>query len=120
MGKPRPTNATGVDVTLSVVDSNGNYRTIGKTTADSDGFYSFNWVPDIEGKYTVYASFDGSESYWPSHAVTAFNVEAAPAPSATTTTSVSQSPMELYFVGSTVAIIIAIAIVGLMILRKKA
>ncbi len=120
MQKPRPTNVTGVTVTLSVVDSNGNYRTIGATTADADGFYSYNWMPDIDGQYTVYATFEGSESYWPSHAVTAFNVDAAPAPSATTTTSVNQSPMELYFVGSTVAIIIAIAIVGLMMLRKKA
>ena len=120
MGKPRPTNATGVTVDISVVDANGNYRSIGTTTADSDGFYSYNWVPDIEGKYTVYASFGGSESYWPSHAVTAFNVDPAPAPSATTNTVVSQPPFELYFVGSTVAIIVAIAIVGLMMLRKKA
>jgi hypothetical protein len=77
-------------------------------------------MPDIDGQFQVYATFEGSESYWPSHAVTAFNVEAVSAPSATTTTSVSQSPMELYFVGSIVAIIVAIAIVGLMMLRKKA
>ncbi len=106
--------------TLSVVDSNGNYRTIGTTTADADGFYSYNWMPDIDGQYKVYATFEGSESYWPSHAVTAFNVDPAPAPSATTNTVVSQPPFELYFVGSTVAIIVAIAIVGLMMLRKKA
>ena len=30
---------------------------------------AFNWKPDIEGKYTVSASFGGSESYWPSHAI---------------------------------------------------
>ena len=120
MDKPRPTNATGVTVTLSVVDSNGNYRTIGKANADSDGFYSYSWMPDIDGQFQVYATFEGSESYWPSHAVTAFNVDPAPAPSAITNTVVSQPPFELYFVGSTVAIILAIAIVGLMMLRKKA
>jgi hypothetical protein len=49
---PRPTNATGVTVNISVVDANGNYRDIGTTTSDADGFYSFNWMPDIEGKYT--------------------------------------------------------------------
>ena len=87
MQKPRPTNVTGVTVTLSVVDANGNYRTIGTTTADADGFYSYNWMPDIDGQYTIYATFEGSESYWPSHAVTAFNVDATPAPSATTTQS---------------------------------
>ena len=39
MQKPRPTDTTGVPVTLSVVDSNGNYREIGTTTSDADGFY---------------------------------------------------------------------------------
>ena len=34
MQKPKPTNVTGVPVTLSVIDSNGNYRSIGTTTTD--------------------------------------------------------------------------------------
>ena len=83
MQKPRPVDATGVPVTLSVVDANGNYREIGTVTSNADGFYSLNWKPDIEGTYTVYASFAGSESYWPSHAVSAFAVDSAvatPAP----------------------------------------
>ncbi len=57
MQKPRPTDATGVPITLSVVDANGNYRDIGTTTSNADGFFAFNWKPDIEGQYTVYASF---------------------------------------------------------------
>ena len=57
MQKPRPTNTIGVPVTLTVVDANGNYREIGTTTSDSDGFFSFNWKPDIDGKYIAYASF---------------------------------------------------------------
>ena len=60
---------------MSVVDSNGNYR-IGTTTSN-DGFFNLNWKPDIEGQYTVYASFVGSESYWPSHAITSFVVDSA-------------------------------------------
>ena len=40
MQQARPTDAKGVPVTLSVVDSNGNYREIGTTTT-SDGFFSF-------------------------------------------------------------------------------
>ncbi len=55
MEKPRPTNVTGVTVTLSVIDSNGNYRDIGTTIANADGFYSFNWKPDIDGKFSVYS-----------------------------------------------------------------
>src|SRR6202142_4537717 len=35
MQKMKPTNATGLPVTLSVVDANGNQRVIGTTTSDS-------------------------------------------------------------------------------------
>ena len=117
MQKPKPTNTTGVLVTLSVVDANGNYREIGTTTT-SDGFFSLNWKPDIEGQYTVYATFAGSEAYWPSHAVTAFAVDPAdPTPSPYPETAFP--PTETYIIGSTAAIIIAIAIVALLLLRKR-
>jgi hypothetical protein len=121
MQKPRPTNATGVPVTLSVVDANGNYRTIGKTASTADGFFSFNWKPDIEGQYMVYASFAGSESYYPSHAVTSFNVDPA-APTPTAAPEIAFPPIETYVISVGIAIIIAIAIVGLVIVmmpRKR-
>jgi hypothetical protein len=78
MQRPMPSNATGVPVTLSAIDANGNYREIGSTTSSADGFYSYNWTPDIPGTYTLYASFAGTESYGSSMAVTAFNVDPAP------------------------------------------
>ena len=121
MQKPKPTNATGVPVTISVVDANGNYREIGTTTSDSDGFYSLNWKPDIEGKFTVYASFGGSESYWPSHAVTAFAVDPA-APTPTPTEAPQPSTADLYFVPAIAGLFIAIIVVGLLtilVLRKR-
>jgi hypothetical protein len=74
MQKGRPSNTTGVPITLSVVDANGNFREIGTTTSN-DGFFSLNWKPDISGAYTVYVSFTGSESYYPTHAITAFSVD---------------------------------------------
>ena len=124
MQKPRPTDTVGVPVTLSVVDANGNYREIGQATSDADGFYSLNWKPDIEGKYTVYASFGGSESYWPSHAVTAFAVDssaATPMPTAVPLTDVATNANLMTFLAiGVVAIIIAIALVGLLLLRKHA
>ena len=40
-----PTNFTGVEVTINVVDANGNYRTIGTTTTDASGYYSYVMVP---------------------------------------------------------------------------
>ncbi len=119
--QPRPTNVVGVPVTLSVVDANGNYREIGTTTT-TDGFFSFNWKPDIEGQYTVYASFTGSESYYPANAITSFAVDPA-APTPTPTSQISPPATENYIIGSTAAIIVAIAIVGALILfvgRKRA
>ena len=122
MQKPRPTNSTGVEVALSVLDSNGNYREIGRTTTNSDGFFALNWQPDIEGLYTVYATFAGSESYWPSHAVSSFvvgNAAATPAPTA----APQASAADMYFVPAVAGIIVAIIIVGavlaLLTIRKR-
>ena len=119
--QPKPTDATGVPVTINVVDANGNYRTIGTATSDATGFYSLQWTPDIPGKYTVYATFDGSESYWPSQATTAFAVEQA---SATPTPAPEpiQSMADAYILPGIAGIIVAIAVVGAVIilaLRKR-
>jgi hypothetical protein len=119
---PRPTNATGVEVTLSVLDSNGNYREIGKTTSNSDGFFTLNWKPDIEGQYTVYASFAGSESYWPSHAVSSFAVDPAPEPTVIETTQPTNTMTDTYVLTTGIAIIVAVVIVGAvlaLILKKR-
>ncbi|MBT0159933.1 PQQ-binding-like beta-propeller repeat protein [Candidatus Bathyarchaeota archaeon A05DMB-2] len=116
--KPRPTNATGVTVTLSVVDANNNCREIGTATTDMDGFFSFEWTPDIPGKYTVIATFAGTNGYWPSHAESAFTVmaepEATPEP-----TPMPQSAADLYFVPAVVGIIIAIVVVGVAIILMQ-
>jgi hypothetical protein len=123
MQQPKPTNATGVEVTISVTDANNNTRPIGTTTTDTNGFYSFNWTPDIEGKYTISASFGGSESYWPSQAITAFDVY--PVAATSTPAVVAQASLATttdlltYLAVGVIAIIIAIAIVGILILRKK-
>jgi len=121
MQRPRPKDLTGVTVTLSVVDANNNDRIIGITTSDGDGFFSYVWTPDIEGKYTLHARFEGSQSYYPSRAVSAFNV--APTPSTSTTVASPQSVADLYFVPAIAGIIIAIAIVivlqTLVLFRKK-
>jgi hypothetical protein len=122
MQQPKPTNTTGVTVTLSVVDSNNNLREIGTTTSDADGFYSFQWVPDIPGAFTVKASYMGSESYWPSHAVTSFAVDAA-SPTLAPTAEPLQSMADQYFVpavaGIIVVILIGFAVLGLLVLRKR-
>ncbi len=109
MQQPRPTNTTGVPVTLSVWDSNGNYRTIGTTTSDDQGFYSFTWTPDISGDYRVVANFAGSESYYGATAETSFHaadVPATPAP----TEAPPQSMADAYFIPAIAAIIVLIII----------
>ena len=91
-------------------------------TSDADGYFSFDWQPDIDGKYTVYASFEGSGAYYPSHAVSAFTVDPEGNPNQTqqpTTGLATRNELMMYIIGATVAIIIAIAIVGLLILRKQ-
>ena len=115
MQKPRPMDTIGVPIVLSVVDSNGNYRDIGTTTSDADGFFAFNWMPDIEGQYIVYASFAGSESYWPSHAVTSFAVDTAAATPAPMPAE-AVPPTDMYILSGVAAIIVAIALVGAVLL----
>lgn len=117
----RPTNATGIEVVLSVLDENNNFREIGRTTSDSDGFYSLKWTPDIEGKYTVYASFPGSGAYYPSHAETAFAVDPAP-PAPAEPLPEPPTMTDTYILGSTAAIIVAIAVcfgLAVLLLRKR-
>jgi len=107
--QPMPTNATGVPVTISVVDSNGNYRTIGTATSNVYGTYSLTWTPDIPGNYTVIASFAGSGSYYGSSATTAFYASAAPATPSPYPVTVLP-PTEMYIGVAAVAIIVVIII----------
>jgi hypothetical protein len=121
MQKPRPTNTTGVDVTLKVLDPNGNTYDIGTATSDSNGKYSLMWEPPVPGKYTVIAAFAGTKGYWPSYAETALGVAEEPA----TTPGPTNAPAtvtDMYFIPAVVGIIIAIAlatIVIVLVLRKR-
>ena len=123
MQQPMPANVTGVPVVLSVLDSNNNYRQIGTATTDASGFYSFTYTPDISGTYAVYASFQGSQSYYPASTETAFTV-APPAPTLPPTASpvanlVNTSELTMYIAAAIIVMIIALAVATLLILRKK-
>jgi hypothetical protein len=119
MQQPRPTNATGVEVTLDAVDPNGNFVHIGTVTSDTSGLFHYAWkTPDVPGEYTVIATFAGSKSYWPSYTETAMVVsEAAPTPSP------PQYPVPIDYtmsiIGAAIAVIIAVAIVGLILILRK-
>ena len=120
--QPEPTNFTGVPVTISVLDSNNNYRTIGTATTDASGMYTLTWTPDISGNFTVYANFAGTNGYWPSNAETSFAVAQAPAATATPTPTPT-SVADMYFVpaiaGLFVVIIVGLAVLALLMLRKR-
>ncbi len=118
----KPTNVQGVNVEISVIDTNGNLRTIGTTTSDASGTYSLQWKPDIAGKYTVIATFVGTNSYYGASAQTAFVAdEAATATPNATTEPVSTT--DQYFVPAVAAILVVIVLVGavlaLLLLRKR-
>jgi hypothetical protein len=122
MQQAYPTNVTGVSVKLDVIDANGNYRNIGSATSDGSGFYSYEWQPDIAGKYTVIATFEGSKAYYASYSESAFTVSEQ-APTQTPTSTPVLSMADLYFVPSIVGIfvliIIVLAIVLLLLLKKR-
>ena len=115
MQKPKPTDVTGVPVSIDVIDSNGNQRNIGSTTSDSSGAFSLQWVPDIEGKYTVIANFAGSNSYWPSSAETSFAVDHAAATPAPTAAPI-KSMADTYFVPAIAGLFVLIVIIGVIMI----
>jgi len=119
--KPLPSSFKGVEITLDIIDANGNYRNIGTTTSDATGYYSFKYTPDIEGKYTVIATFHGTNGYWPSYAETSFAVDPA-APTVAPTQPPQQSTIDQYFLPAVAAIIVVIIvcfIATVLALRKR-
>jgi hypothetical protein len=120
--KPLPTNFTGVDVTLDVLDSNGNYRSIGTATTDATGTYRLTWTPDIPGDFTVIATFDGTNGYWPSYAEDGFTVMEAPM-TTPVATAAPASMADLYFLPVSIFMIVAIlvlaALLAVQMLRKR-
>jgi hypothetical protein len=118
--QPRPSNTTGVQVSLDAIDPNNNFIHLGTATSDTSGTFGYAWTPpDVPGKYTIIATFAGSESYYSSYAETYAVVSEAPPATPTPTPAAPLPPIETYFIVATVAIIIAIAIVGILLLRKR-
>jgi outer membrane protein assembly factor BamB len=120
--RPKPTNATGVEVILETIDPNGNFYEIGNTTSDINGNFGYMFTPEVPGQYQITARFEGSASYGSSSATTYMGV--AEAPQATPTPPPPAPSMaDLYFVPGIVGVIIAIVAVGLvlllLILRKR-
>jgi len=119
-----PTDFTGVTVTLTALDPNNNTVNIGKATTNINGLYNFEWTPpNVPGKYTVTATFSGTNGYYPSYAQTTMIVGSPQATTAPTATPVSgvatQSTLEYLGVAIIIVIIIIGAIIIAMLMRKR-
>jgi hypothetical protein len=83
--------------------------------------FSYAWAPDIDGLYTVIATFEGSNSYYGSSSRSSFYAMPAPEP-ATSQPTQQPSAADLYFVPATIAIVVLIVIVlamlAFMMLKK--
>ena len=120
MGQPAPTNATGVEVTISVVDPNGNYYNVGTTTSDTSGAFKLAFAPQVPGEYTILASFTGSGSYYGSTAETAIVVGEAATTTPTATPTASMADQYLLPLGfGIIATIIIVGVVLVLVLRKR-
>jgi hypothetical protein len=117
MQQLKPTNATGVDVSLDTLDPNGNFIHIDTVTSDDSGLFSYMWTPEVPGKYTVIATFEGTKSYYSSYAETAVGVSEAPP-----TTAPPEYPQPIDYtwtiIGAAVVLLVAMVLVGVWIKRK--
>jgi outer membrane protein assembly factor BamB len=124
MQKQCPEYYTGVDVKLETFDPNGNFYEIGTVTCDASGKFKLMWEPPVPGEYTIYATFEGSESYYTSYAETAIGVDEAPSPGGPIEPEPTE-PTEAFALGTTELAIIAVVIIAVLgivsywILRKR-
>ncbi|MCW4000390.1 MAG: PQQ-binding-like beta-propeller repeat protein [Candidatus Bathyarchaeota archaeon] len=122
MQASKPTNATGVSVTLTAIDPNNNVINIGTATSDTNGVYGLTWAPEVSGMYNVIASFAGSDSYGSSVASTYFTATDAPA-ATPQPTAAPASIADAYFIPAVAGIIVAIfavgAILAILMLKKR-
>ena len=115
MQKAKPSEVTGVEVVITVLDPNGNAYEVARTTSDSSGYFGATFVPEVPGFYKVIASFEGSKAYYGSSSETFLNVEAAPQP--TTAPTPTPAPMtDTYVLGIGAGAIVAIVVIGLVII----
>lgn len=126
-GGPEPASddIKGVPVKLQAVSSDGTVTDIGVTTTNSNGDFSYKWIPTTEDNYKIRASFAGDESYYESNSTTNLAVGQTVASSSMSSPSsgVFEQSSSAFTVPE-VAIVIAVAVavligvVNLVVLRK--
>ncbi len=119
MQKPKPTSATGVQVKLAAIGSNGNSVDIGTATSDTNGNFGLAWTPTAEGTYQIVAKFDGTNSYGSSEDTTYLTVGTASEGTNTGAASVASTDSTVFIAVAAVALVIA-AIAVVLSVRKRA
>jgi hypothetical protein len=145
MQQSKPTNVMGVKIHLTAFDPNNNTEDLGYVTSDASGNYALQWTPPVPGIYKVTASFEGSNSYFSSSAVTAVSVSIAsswpaapvvsatfppstqtaapittiaPTPSPVVVPATSGMPIATYVAVASIVVII-VAVAAALILRRR-
>jgi hypothetical protein len=119
---PNGYTVTGVPVQLYATDQSGTTVTVGTTTSDLGGF-RYAWTPPRDGLWSIQAVFPGTDSYSSSFAgasavYTAPSASPTPTATAVASNAATSTELAMYIIGGVIAIIIAIAVVGALILRK--
>ena len=105
----------GINITVYAYDTeNNNTIPIGTTTSNTHGIYAIDWTPQKEGKYDIWAYFDGTAAFYGDDAQTEITVYAAPPTPEPTPTP----PYEWYIIGVGIAII-AVVIIGIFLTLRK-
>ena len=117
---PSGYKVTGVPVSIDAIDPTGNFVHIADVTSDVSGSFGYMWKPSMVGEYRVTATFAGDDSYGTSFAETTVGVVEAPQTTepTTPTTTPPIDPVP-YILGVGIAIILALAIATILILRKR-
>jgi hypothetical protein len=117
---------TGIPVVLSAIGEDGTYHEIGTTTTDGYyGTFAMAWTPPKQGTYKIMVDFAGDESYAASGAATSVTVGPKAETSngnndEPTTTTTDFTPLYYGVAAAAIAIILAVAIVGILLYRKRA
>ena len=127
MQQSKPKDAEGVEVVLTTYDPNGNTYEIGRTTSSDRGTFGCEVDLPVPGLYKIIATFEGSDSYYPSSAETYVSVTESSSPGQqfepelTETTVAAEAPFiatELIVILA-VVIIAVIALAGFYIFRRQ-
>ena len=118
---------TGVPISIDAIDPSGGSIHIATVTSTVTGTYATTWAaPSTAGDYTITATFAGTDSYGSSFAeapATIATATTSPTPSSGATATpvanlATSGELLTYIVVGVIAIIIAIAIVGIVLYRK--